>query len=205
MKTLLAAAVVSVVLSGSAHAATVFSDDFEGYGEGAPISSLSPNWTVTGGTVDVIPVGSSFVWYGPGHYLDLNGTPDGAGTIESSGFATVAGQEYKLTFDYGKNKNSNALAKTLEFGVVGGLSSTIMLAAVEIVDFMDGVFSFFGTGSVMQIFFADISPDTNDAGGPIIDNVNVAAVPLPAGGLLLGGAMAGLAAFAGWRRKQKIA
>ncbi|MGB4827936.1 MAG: VPLPA-CTERM sorting domain-containing protein [Paracoccaceae bacterium] len=198
-KITLTAAALSLGLVGAASAATVFTEDFEADVAGAPSTLL--NWTVVSGTIDVIPVGSSFDWYSPnGQYVDMNGSPAGPGRIETnSGLGLVLGQSYTLTFDYGNNKNSNAVEQ-LTFGIDG--NTWVIDIAGAIPSFLTASFSFVFSGGSDTLFFADTGPTPGDAGGPIIDNISVAAVPVPAAGFLLLGALGGLA---GLRRRRKTA
>lgn len=205
MKNLIAAALVSLALVGSASASTtVFSDNFDSYGGQLGVTSLGSNWNVVGqGTVDVIPWQGNFVWYGTGGYVDLNGTPDGAARLESASFNTTVGQEYKVSFDYGKNKYSGS-DKTFSFGLVGGTLLPSLLLAGPIENLISTFFTFVATDVSSKIFFADLTRSPSDSGGPIIDNVIVASVPIPAAGLLLFGALAGLAGFSRLRRNRSL-
>jgi hypothetical protein len=209
MKKLILAGLASLALCGSASATTLFTDDFEGYTLGTP-SALTGTWTVDTGSIDVIGPANGYNWYGPGKYVDLNGTPDGAAQISTvQQFALVAGASYQLSFDYGVNKNSPN-NEGLRYGV-GGNYLDINIPAGGLVSLVSVVYNFVAvsTGS-FSIFFKDLNLSTGDLGGPILDNVKFAdsitraVVPLPAGIPLLGGGLA-ILGFMGWRKKRSTA
>ena len=201
-KTFALAAVLGLTLSSAASATVIFSDDFEDYDLGTP-SSLAPTWTVSPGSVDVIGAGNGYGWWGPGQYIDMNGSPNSPATIMTMLTGLNVGSVYNLVFDYGFNRNSGP-QETLTFGVgtTTGLLGPTDFAALIGTTFGTRTLSFVATSDSMSLFFTDANtPGDADAGGPIIDNVSVEAVPLPAGGLLLIGALGGLAAL----RRRKTA
>ena len=196
-KTFLTASAFSLGLVGAASATTIFTEDFEGDVPGAPSTLL--NWDVVSGTIDVIPIGGLYNWYdGNGQYVDMNGSP-GAGMIETTNaLGMILGQTYTLTFDYGNNQNSNNVEQ-LTFGF--GDQIWVIDIAGAIPDFLTATYTFVFTGSSDHLFFADTGTTTGDNGGPIIDNISVSAVPVPAAGFLLFGALGGLMAL----RRRKTA
>lgn len=192
----LTAALATVGMASTASAAVIFADDFESDARGTP--SVLNKWDVISGSIDVIGP-NAFNWYGPGNYVDLNGTPTGPASIQTkSEFSIVAGQTYKLSFDYGNNKNSNNVEQlTYALGSFGG--SIDIPGAIPGLISVNKLFVASTTGN-FKLSFADTGPTPNDVGGPILDNVVLSAVPLPAGGLLLIGALGGVAAL---RRRKK--
>ena len=78
---------------------------------------------------------------------------------------------------------------------------TISLASTQ-GSLLSGLATFIYDGSGDFLYFADTSGTPGDNGGPVLDNVKLSAVPLPAGGLLLLGALGGIAAL---RRRRKAA
>ena len=200
-------AMIIAALVASANAAsastTLFYDDFESYAQGAP-SSIEPTWTVTEGSVDVIGTPGAFPWY-PTQQIDMNGSngDSTAAEIYTTIDGFVVGQTYELSFDYGSNKNSNG-DESLFYALVDDQDFLNLIGAVStfgpVPDMLHASLTFIASATTLQLFFADGqvgSPfdDDNDQGGPVLDNVRVAAVPLPAAGLLLLGGLGGLGAL----------
>ena len=199
VKTLITAVALSFGIAGSASAAVVFSDDFNG--EALGLSTTLDNWTVTTPSIDVIGTGSFDFYPGNGNYLDLNGSsaPNSEGRIETAALGLVAGKKYSLTFDYGTNSSPGPLPALLTFGLGTDLI-TLVINAIP-VTLVSASYTFIYNGSGDWLSFADTSNTAGDQGGPVLDNVVLSAVPLPAGGLLLLGALGGLAAM---RRRKSI-
>lgn len=205
---LVLAAALIAASTGAASAATIFSDDFESYAQGAP-GSIAPTWTVLEGSVDVIGTPGDFPWY-PGQQIDMNGSggDSTAATIFTVLNGLIAGHKYSLSFDYGSNKNSNG-EETLLYGVFGSFAD--LLGAVYTSGPVPNLLSsgkllFTASSDSVLLAFADGQSgfpydDDNDQGGPVLDNVNVSSVPLPAGGLLL---LAGLGGLACLRRRKTV-
>ena len=174
----------------------MFEDNFDDETQGTPQPSLD-QFTISGsGTIDVIGTGSFDFYPGNGNYIDLNGTPGAATITTTDPLGMVVGQTYELSFDYGVNLNSAGLEELL-FGFGSTTYSLIIEGAIGLTNY---VVSFVYDGSGDFLFFADsgvYSP--NDNGGPIVDNIQLSAVPLPAAGLLL---LGGLGALGALRRRK---
>jgi hypothetical protein len=185
--------------AGSVAASVLFHDDFESYTLGAP-STLAPTWTVTDGSIDVIGNGFFDFYPGNGKYIDLNGSigPSTAGRIETSIGGFNIGSMYTLTFTYGANGNSTPPnAETLLFGI-DTLLDSILIPGDVAAPLTTVSYTFQATASALTLFFADGQfgapfDDDDDQGGPVLLEVKVAAVPLPAAGLMLIGALGGMA------------
>lgn len=197
MKTILAALVLALS-TGFAQAATILFDGFESNRTGS--STTPAGWRVTAGTVDTIGTGY-YAWYGPGRYLDMNGSTRTGGRIERT-VNLVLGAQYELSFSYGFNRNSGT-NEVLGFGV-GGFSGSIgptQFRTVVAPAFNTATYRFTATvGGPTVLYFADIGTTNRDNGGPILDNVHLSAVPVPAAASLLLLALGGLA-VAGWRKR----
>src|SRR5476649_2531713 len=98
MKIRMLAVAAAMVLSAAAHAAPVYSDNFDSDAQGLNVGVAG--WTLTGGTIDVVPVGSSFQFLGAanGNYVDLDGSTGQAGTITKT-LTGLADGAYALTFE----------------------------------------------------------------------------------------------------------
>lgn len=202
LKTALMSAALAIGVAGSAPAATViFSDNFDTETPGTPQTVLA-NWTITAPTIDVIgsgPNGTLIDFYaGNGYYLDMTGTPGAGGIKTAVALGLISGHAYELSFDYGNNKNSNGVEQ-LTFGL--GTQTGFIDIPGAVANLTNHTMRFVYDGSGDYLTFADTGSSTSDYGGPILDNVSLAAVPLPAGGLLLLGALGGIAAL----RRRKAA
>jgi hypothetical protein len=207
-----AGAVVLLAMAGASHSAFAvtlsvpFSDGFDGLSSQPSLNSVPPGWTVE-------PLGTSVDWiYGPSNSfgitcdggsngcVDLDGSTGQAGYMLTSGtFDLIGGQTYELSARISGNQRPT---------VVGG-------AAPD-----DVIFGFFGPGNLVlqsqtvtgipstdpfRLYSVLYTPSANvtasvffdnllgaDFIGPILDNVNVTAVPLPAAAWLM---LSGLAAL----------
>ncbi len=193
------AATAVFALAGASQAATIFEDNFDN--EALELNASLDKWTVAPGSVDVIGTGSFDFYPGNGNYLDMNGSNVSEGKITTTGsLGLVLGKKYTLTFSYGANTNTGAPPIILSFGL-GGATQTIVFNT-QPPSLVSAVYTFVYDNSGDYLFFADTSGTPNDQGGPVLDNVKLSAVPLPAGGLLLLGALGGIAAL---RRRRKAA
>jgi len=170
MRKLLLALVTTAALSSSANAAVIISENFEG---GPGVFTLNGNVGLANGAIYQPCCGTppdtsnTFVAFGGGN--------DPSGNIMSSSFATVLGQLYTVTFDYGA---LGAGTEPLTFQV-GGLSFVFNPVADNslVTTFQNGSFSFAGTGGLTSLTVFSGGVDNVDA---IVDNITVAdAVPEP--------------------------
>ncbi len=200
IRAIIASALATGLSMGAATAATVtvLFDDFNAYAQGTPRVNpgLAP-WTITAGSIDVIGAPTYANWCGisQGNCLDLNGSTQTAGRIERVVSGLVVGQTYELTFDFGNNRNSQKpnLAEVLAFGF-GGTSHSLNIFAKSGMT-ASQVYSFIATSASQTLFFRDAGTTPADNGGPLLDNVRLSTVPLPAGLALLLSALGGFALF----------
>ncbi len=194
-----AALALGLIASGASASTVVFSDDFNTE-SGVPTSGLA-NWTIVSGSVDVVGAGTSLNWCGAGNRcLDMNGNEPGR--IETTLTGLTVGLTYLLTFDYGNNQNSQNLnpPEQLSFGFVGQTTYALNIFAQPTLT-ASGIYTLVSNSTTATLFFADTGNSPNDRGGPLLDNVRLSAIPLPAGGLLLLTALGGIAAL----RRRKAA
>ena len=195
-----------------AHAATVlFTDDFGG--GGYALDTDPTNWDTVNGTVD---------WLAPSNdysiscadavtgCVDLDGSVQDAGTMFTSGtFNLVAGTTYQLTAYVSGNQRGNLspplnAADSLAFGFLSGGNPVLQPGATGSIatilpnqPFTLISLSFTPTTSVLASIFFETGGGDNV--GPILDNVSLAAVPLPAAAWLL---LSGLVGFAALGRRK---
>jgi hypothetical protein len=197
-RTLLAAAMLLGATS-FANATVLFTDNFNT--ETQALNGSLSNWTVTNGTIDVIGAPAFFDFYpGNGNYLDMDGSSSDAGKITTnSSFNLIAGQQYAISFDFGKNglKKESLNVKVGAFSWVLSLGATLTQGNI-----LTGIaYLFTPTANVSgaKISFEGVGTDNQ---GVIIDNVQLSAVPIPAAAPLLVMGLMGLGALA---RRRKAA
>ena len=145
------------------------------------------NWTITGGTVDLIGVGSPFNFF-PSHglYVDLDGSTFSPGQMMSSTTFSLQPGTYNLSFELAGNQRSSITDQVTVQMALGTLLNktytlstyapfTLFTETITVPQAMNASLSFKGTGS--------------DNIGMLLDNISFD-VPEPATIALLGiGAM----------------
>lgn len=195
MKKLMLTCAVLLATTGIASAKTVFQDDFEA--EALQLTTGLDNWTIAAGTIDVIGT-DFFPFYGPGHYLDMNGSTGVAGRIEHLLTDLIVGKLYTLTFDYGINTSGSTDTEMLGFGL-GGFSDAVTVTRPS-TSLTSASYTFKATATTSTLFFADVGDTASDNGGPVLDNVALSTVPLPASAPLILAALGGLGLLGARRR-----
>jgi hypothetical protein len=180
----------------------VFSDDFNGETPGT--NRVPSNWTVTGGTVDIIgsgPNGTAFDWMagtGHGYYIDLDGTSQQAGLMTAKQtFDLLPGFQYTLSFDLAGNNGPEGASETDTVLVKLGTNEW----SIDDIPSDQGWTSYSWVipvgGSGLALSFQNT--DGGDNIGPLLDNVQFTAIPAP-GAIVLGSLGIGLV---GWLRRRR--
>jgi len=195
----------AALLSVGANAGVIFIDDFNTEAGAAGVSSLNytgfSNWTVSGGTVDV--VANSNGWGitcagGSGKCVDLDGSNGNAGILTSSLLSLGAGT-YSLSFDISGNQRGGA-ADSFTLALGGYLNESFNLSATAPWQTVTRTFTVLGDTANNIIF--------NHAGGDnigiMLDNVSLSKtdVPEPATLAMFGLGLIGLG-FARRRQARK--
>ncbi len=187
---------------GKAQAAVIFSNNFNSETQGLSATALT-NFTVTSGSVDVIPVGSSYDFYPDnGNYIDLEGSTGQRGVLQSN--MVFGAGTYTLSFNLGGIKYPESAgygAGRTTIVTLGNWTASITLPAGP------GVYtsqSFTVITSGGRLVFQDAAHTNSQNVGNILDNVSVAAVPEPSTWALMLLGFAGLG-YAGYRKKKRAA
>jgi hypothetical protein len=205
---LLHLAIAASLMSATAAHAALFTETFENYsttasfesfaGSLAPIGGGSVTWFIDG-NVDVVSVAASGIGdtAAQGNYvLDLNGTGAGAGSITTYLGNLIAGQQYRVDFQYGANLAGDPQA-TRSFDVtVGGAG--LQSYSNPSTTLIDGTYVFTAAGSVAALRFAG---NGSSNFGAALDNINVAAIPEPHEWAMM---LAGLG-LVGWAARRRRA
>jgi hypothetical protein len=203
-------AALSVVLPAASHAAPVYTEDFNLPGfEGTSlnltgIDLTSDNW----GATDYFNIVANNGWsFATGAYLatKTDAVPrDGALLLNENGGAAgplattnitglTVGQLYDLTFTYwGDNRPGQDYVLRLYFG--SGIVDTISGTDGTSGSIPGGTlhtYSFTATANSLVLGFGQNSPSGSQA-SPIVDNLSITAVPVPAAVWLLGSALLGM-------------
>ena len=199
-----AVALLALAASAPASANLIINGDFEANPVGsAGFFSVKSGtagitgWTVGGNSVDLIKGNYGAI---TGNSVDILGSP-GPGSLSQS-FATLLDYTYTLSFDLSRNSNVNSrgtgyLDVRLNDGPVTHYTGTYGTVSHYSQ-------SFSGTGGLVSLLFS--SANVALTNGAVLDNVSVAAVPLPVPEpesytLML----AGLAALCGTARRRRAA
>ena len=186
----------------AAHAVSIVNGSFElgtnpgpGFLTLAAGSNAITGWTVGGAGVDYI--GGHWQASEGSRSLDLSALD--AGSVSQTLTGLTAGKEYKVSFDLAANPAGSAntlvtvsaasASKDFHFSPVGHTTSNMGWATQ--------VFLFVADGTSDTLTFLS---GTHSATGPALDNVRIAATPLPPAILLFGTALAGMG-FLGRRRQ----
>ena len=194
---LIAAGVLAIGLGGAAQAATVMlTDDFDGYAPG-DVLNVGPNffgplWTTTP-TLDYI-VTNAFgnLCRSTGACVDLDGSTNNSGILAS--VQVFAAGTYELAFElFGNSRGGSDDQVTITLG-----NQVLVLSNIASADDVSQTWTFTTTGGVLS--FENTGGDNI---GAVLSSATLSAVPVPAAGFLLVGALGGLAALR--RRKARAA
>ena len=195
MKKILLAAALMACSFGTAQAATLLTDNFDGYGPGGNVLNigtnfLGPNWTTTPTLDYIVDNAYGDLCRGTGACIDLDGSTNHPGLLSS--VMVFAAGTYKVAIElFGSGRMGYGLDDVTI--TMGNVSQTLMNIAYN-AD-VSQTLTFTTTGGTLTF--------QNSGGnnvGAVLSSVSVTAVPVPAGGLLLISGLAGIAAL----RRRKL-
>lgn len=152
-------------------------------------------WSIDGGSVDYI--GSYWTAAEGVRSLDLSGTTPG--TISQQVLGMHVGQQYTVTFSLRGNGDGGVDPQKLDL-TFGGFSRTFEAVKAS-TSWVLQSFSFIYNGGPDEDILTFAAHSGNGSFGPGLDNVQIAATPIPGAILLFGSALGGLG-FLGYRRRK---
>lgn len=184
----------AVTITNGSFETPVVGGNFATYNAGDP--SLT-GWAIGGNSIDHI--GSYWQASDGNQSLDMSGND--AGSISQDLNGLTVGQQYTVTFDLAGNPAGAPSVKDLQVSAAGidslysfdttGHSTGSMGWATQ-------TFVFVATATTETLAFLSL---TSGSFGAALDNVTIAATPIPGAFLLFGSALAGMG-FLGYRRKK---
>jgi len=157
-------------------------------------------WTI-GGAGGVDYIGTYWTSSEGNRSVDLSG--GGIGSVSQLLTGMTIGQEYTITFDLAGNPAGAPAIKHLQVSVdsMGGGLKVFNTAGATLsnMGWITQTVAFIATASSATLTF--LSQD-NTSFGPALDNVTIAATPIPGALLLFGSALGGMG-FLGYRRKKQ--
>jgi choice-of-anchor C domain-containing protein len=211
---LIAGAAMLVMGAQSASAVSIVNGSFEtGTNPGSFSHLLSGDnttingWTV-GGAGGIDYIGTYWQASNGGRSLDLSG--NGIGSISQTLTGLTIGQQYTISYDLSGNPAGAPALKHLLVAIdslgttIGGRIATYNTASGNTVADMNWITqTVLFTADATTATLTFLSQDNTDF-GPALDNVTIAATPIPGALLLFGSALGGMG-FLGYRRKKQAA
>lgn len=197
MKLFFAATCVALMIGSAASAATIANGSFElgttpgGFATLSNGSTSITGWTVGGANIDYI--GNYWVAQDGGRSLDLTG--NARGSISTTITGLIAGATYELSFWMSGNPAGNPAAKQMDVTLANPSTTAnyqydIQTSGNTLTDmkWVEYFLKFTATSATSLLTFAAANDDGNGNAccyGPALDNVSIAAVPVPAAGFML--------------------
>lgn len=179
------------------YAAILFEDNFNTENAGTPTLNYYGfiNWDVTDGSVDLIGNGFYDFYPDEGLYIDLDGSTNNAGRLESKITFALNPGTYELQFDLAGHSSRGPNTVTVTLGDVYDESFTLSQTDTYLSTFVRTI-------DVMALTSGKLVFDHSggDNQGITLDNVRLTVVPIPGAVWLLG---CGLVGIVGMRRKKQ--
>lgn len=174
-----AAAALLMFAAAPASAVVIYEENFDQYTPALNFAAFDPPGTVSDGTVDVVASGTFSIDCagGAGNCLDLDGSTGNSGAFSFT--LDLEPGDYEFGFDYSGNQRGGA-ADTLFLeiyvdGVLDFADTFVLNADDPFQSYLTPSF-FFGTATNEFRFFTD----SNDNVGPVLDNILLERVDVPA-------------------------
>jgi choice-of-anchor C domain-containing protein len=189
----------------AAHAATVTItnggfEDPSGVGNFATLPAGDPGlpgWTIGGDSIDHI--GGYWTAQEGSQSVDLNG--NNVGSIEQTIGNLLIGQQYTVSFFIAATPGYGDQTINVDFGSATQSYTLNDTGSLGAMNWAERTIVFVATSSSALLKFAGAANLIDNHAGMALDNVTIAATPIPGAVLLFGSALAGMG-FLGFRRKK---